>query len=448
MKTIERIFCLTLIVFFVYACNKTDNGPITQPPDPEGAVPPAQQPTAEQPEVNPADYLIEGTAFMVTNDQRIPIILHHVDGAKAAMIDDDEDGIAEIMVHSEDGFETVISLDPETRLPLKMCSSDGTVTLYSYKESNTLLDLAVMRPDQPIEYARDLLVTATILDPESVHNGKVSRSLCDQNPLGVTINGLGYSWELGGLCEIRDGNGGEFQITNIPVQACRNIFHERFGHSGIPVGQENKVCQQIDNQASVLSLISDYADCVTQSTLTDCIDLGLSNIETILENADDVFNNIGVDAIALAYGALISGYGDIKVTLTWDTTSDIDLWVTEPDGTFIYYDYPESPNGGILDYDDVDGYGPENIFWPENAPLGEYIVEVHYYQDNGEGSTNYTVQIEIDGVADVFEGTLESVDQIDEIAIFDIVGDDHSGKKPMIQKRSKTFKGTKKSIKN
>jgi len=448
MKIIKQIFYLTSVVLFAYACNKTDNGPVP-PPGPDGVNPPVEQPPTEQPPaVDPTDYLIEGMAFMVTNDQRIPIILHHVDGAKAAMIDDDEDGVAELMVHSEDGFETVINIDPETRLPLKMCSSDGTVVLYNYKESNTLLDMAIMRPDEPIEYARDLVVTATIPDPESIYNSVASRAACDVDPLNVTLNGVGYSWALGGLCEIRDGNGGEVQFPNLSVGACRNIFHDRFGHARIRVEDENKVCQQMDNQASILSLISDYADCVTQSTLTDCITLGLSNIEAILENADDVFNSIGEDTISLAYGALISGYGDIKVTLTWDTTSDIDLWVTEPDGNVIYYEFPESQSGGILDYDDVDGYGPENIFWPENALSGEYIVEVHYYWDNGEGSTNYTVQIEIDGVAEVFEGTLDYVDQIDEITIFDIVGDDHSGRRPMIQKRTKTTKGAKKSIKN
>ncbi len=96
-------------------------------------------------------------------------------------------------------------------------------------------------------------------------------------------------------------------------------------------------------------------------------------IESLMESAspdgadlDDLPNSAGV----------------LQIGLSWNSTSDIDLHVTDPSGTTIYYGNPESPSGGYLDRDDVDGYGPENIYWRDNIPDGTYTVRVHYYASN------------------------------------------------------------------
>ena len=80
------------------------------------------------------------------------------------------------------------------------------------------------------------------------------------------------------------------------------------------------------------------------------------------------------------------GTGALQISLSWNTSTDQDLHVTDPDGTLIYYRSPSSPSGGELDRDDLDGYGPENIFWTSNALDGAYTVEVHDY--NGTPGPN------------------------------------------------------------
>lgn len=86
------------------------------------------------------------------------------------------------------------------------------------------------------------------------------------------------------------------------------------------------------------------------------------------------------------------GTGDVQVTLRWDNTADVDLYVKEPSTEEIYYSHKVSATGGRLDVDDRDGYGPENIFWARGtAPRGTYIVSVAYY--SGALPINYNVNI-------------------------------------------------------
>ncbi len=99
------------------------------------------------------------------------------------------------------------------------------------------------------------------------------------------------------------------------------------------------------------------------------------------------------------------GTGDVIVTLSWDNTSDMDLHVYEPSGEHIWYAHTSSATGGQLDFDDTNGYGPENIFWPpDSAPLGEYTVQVHHYA--GVSPTNYTVVVQAFGWSQTYSGSV------------------------------------------
>jgi len=89
----------------------------------------------------------------------------------------------------------------------------------------------------------------------------------------------------------------------------------------------------------------------------------------------------------------------LRVTLTWDTgETDVDLWVTDPNGEKCYYANRNTASGLSLDFDDTNGYGPENITTTNIIP-GDYFVQVHYYSDhdweNAIG-TNATVVIRVD----------------------------------------------------
>lgn len=97
------------------------------------------------------------------------------------------------------------------------------------------------------------------------------------------------------------------------------------------------------------------------------------------------------------------GGGAVQVTLLWATGDDLDLHVTEPDGSVIFHSQPTSPSGGQLDVDDRGGdctsdtLRAENIFWDTAPPAGAYVVDVENYQACGDGPVGARIQVRIDG---------------------------------------------------
>ena len=72
----------------------------------------------------------------------------------------------------------------------------------------------------------------------------------------------------------------------------------------------------------------------------------------------------------------------LRATLTWNTIgTDVDFWITDPNGEKCYYANDITASGLTLDVDDTDGYGPENIT-TEDVLVGDYLVQVHYYSDH------------------------------------------------------------------
>ena len=125
------------------------------------------------------------------------------------------------------------------------------------------------------------------------------------------------------------------------------------------------------------------------------------------------------ETINLVESTLQYGYGDVQVTLTWDNTADLDLYVTDPDGETIYYSNPTSASGGQLDVDDTDGYGPENIFWEDGAaPSGQYLVQLHHY--SGDSPANYIILVQLgDGTPMQYSGSITD-DQMLDIVTFNV----------------------------
>ncbi len=101
--------------------------------------------------------------------------------------------------------------------------------------------------------------------------------------------------------------------------------------------------------------------------------------------------------------------GPVTVSLLWDTTDDVDLYVTAPDGETIYFSNTYGRNGGILDVDrQVDSFVEhpvENIYW-ENAPHGTYTVEVGVYSKRTSGAIPYKVRVISNGETTWYEGTI------------------------------------------
>jgi uncharacterized protein YfaP (DUF2135 family) len=93
----------------------------------------------------------------------------------------------------------------------------------------------------------------------------------------------------------------------------------------------------------------------------------------------------------------------ILVTLTWNKNdTDLDLYAIDPTGDYSAYYNKTTADGAELDYDDVDGYGPEHwtLQYSDFVRWGQdYKIRVHYYSDHGNGGTNYNVSVKL------YEGT-------------------------------------------
>ena len=70
---------------------------------------------------------------------------------------------------------------------------------------------------------------------------------------------------------------------------------------------------------------------------------------------------------------------DLRVVLSWDAdNSDMDLWVTDPNGERAYYGNRLTYQGGQMSQDFTGGYGPEQ-FSLRDAKPGKYKVEANYF---------------------------------------------------------------------
>jgi uncharacterized protein YfaP (DUF2135 family) len=116
---------------------------------------------------------------------------------------------------------------------------------------------------------------------------------------------------------------------------------------------------------------------------------------------------------------------DLQVLLFWDTDqTDVDLHITEPSGEQVNYTSKESKNGGRLDRDDTDGYGPE-IYVISSAPTGSYTIAAHYYGDRDTGQTTATVMVIAREGTDEemrwrFEVPLVRQGEMEELAVIDL----------------------------
>lgn len=87
---------------------------------------------------------------------------------------------------------------------------------------------------------------------------------------------------------------------------------------------------------------------------------------------------------------------DIRVVLEWNNLeTDLDLWVTDPNGEKCSYKNLLTKIGGRLTEDFMDGYGPEEYLLKKGVK-GEYKIEVDYYDERVQKvSGPVTLQISI-----------------------------------------------------
>jgi hypothetical protein len=134
------------------------------------------------------------------------------------------------------------------------------------------------------------------------------------------------------------------------------------------------------------------------------VDQGEFNVNFCVYDNNGLVSNI----ISINVSVLRLGTGALQISLTWDTPTDQDLYVTDPNGEEISYQSQTSTSGGLLDRDDLDGFGPENIFWSDDAPDGEYSVSVNDYDETSTPNTFYITVSGPNNQSRSFSGTTQN----------------------------------------
>ncbi len=142
-----------------------------------------------------------------------------------------------------------------------------------------------------------------------------------------------------------------------------------------------------------------------------------ANIDVSVQSAT---GDVSADA-SLPVASVVVGTGDLQISVSWDTPTDVDLVLLEPDSTLIYFADPLSDSGGALDLDsnancELDNINNENITYENTIPpSGEYIIALSYYSACGvTGPTNYVVTLRYNGKTDTFSGVFVPADELNE----------------------------------
>ncbi|TKR33247.1 DUF2135 domain-containing protein [Luteimonas gilva] len=87
---------------------------------------------------------------------------------------------------------------------------------------------------------------------------------------------------------------------------------------------------------------------------------------------------------------------DLRAVLSWDSdNSDMDLWVTDPNGEKCFYGHRATYQGGAMSADFTGGYGPEEFVLRDAKP-GKYKVEANFFGDRQQivtGATTLQLQL-------------------------------------------------------
>lgn len=98
-----------------------------------------------------------------------------------------------------------------------------------------------------------------------------------------------------------------------------------------------------------------------------------------LDEATTLMAREGLDARAIDPRLRRALPLDLRVVLGWDSdNSDMDLWVTDPNGERAYYGNRLTYQGGAMSEDFTGGYGPEQ-FSLRDAKPGTYRVEANFF---------------------------------------------------------------------
>lgn len=159
---------------------------------------------------------------------------------------------------------------------------------------------------------------------------------------------------------------------------------------------------------------------------------GSTSLEDDSSSSEDVFNTEGAECNgpqdcpedATCFEGVCVGTGELRISLSWDYVSDLDLHVLTPAGDEISFEF-RNAGGGVLDVDDCVGgecldnsmTHVENIYFPMQPPVGQYRVWVN----NFDGARGGPFEILVTGEASAtFTGTMPASPVESQVFTFEI----------------------------
>ncbi len=268
---------------------------------------------------------------------------------------------------------------------------DGYILLLS-NYTTTCFDLAIVSPEGEISVIREVNIPADKLEYSKLKSVDPSDVLrWTAHIMGVVTCGASV---IGGTAATVTSLG-----VTAPVAAL--LISLGCGTTALSVATEFISDEQIADITGMSAKTLKSFLAITKCTLGDLSTCLGGSLGLFMGTAADIVK-YREEEIKLAQGSLDGGYGDVQVTLSWDSSADIDLYVQDPMGEWIWYKHKNAQSGGWLDVDDRDGFGPENIFWQKNeSPSGNYQVYVQHYEG---GSANYSVLVQAYGRTKQYKG--------------------------------------------
>jgi len=330
----------------------------------------------------PQAELFNGTAFSTTGNTLIPSVAVHSSGQAMSIISETNGVQPTGAIFSDTNGRSLVVYTDQNGFPKRVTSNNSIYIFDSYELNN--VDVGVINPAGEISILRNLE-----FDSSPYQNLSTS----------ITEVGSVSAWKFAAVALNTAATVTSLAGSDSFMGTVRNS-----SMMGTCLGITKSDQQKITESASKLTDVAGAFGCSGDANACSGT---MASLNTTLFNTSKGEMESKSDAISVTEGALDTGFGDVQVTLTWDTATDQDLWVTDPEGELIYWGNPNSETGGELDRDDIEGYGPENVFWESGtAPIGEYKVEVNYY--DGSPVTNYTVLIQAFRRVRTFTGQISS----------------------------------------
>lgn len=357
-----------------------------------------------------SDYLYKQTAWHFPEDEDYDICALHTNGEMLAYKIGEGNRIQEILYKKDENSSAVLIEADENGLPAQVVVDDFIFLFSNYNAEENTFDLGVVKDDKQIEILRGLdfdnVDNITISDFINQNQTSRCKSFTFNDAIkwgGYTASAVGCGFSIASAV----GTGGlAIPLAALSCTAAVNNIAREF------IAEEDTLLYNssyaYSGAADLIGLSScfnhDYYSCTASAVavFSDVYGLFVDEAAETVEAADTEINQVK--------NILEHGYGTIQVTLSWDNSADVDLWVTDPTNERIYYNHSRSNSGGYLDVDDTNGYGPENIFWEENAPSGTYKVQVDHY--SGSAPSNYIVTINAFGNTQTFNGVLNDNETI------------------------------------